>query len=229
MNWFLRVLTSSIGQKIVMSLTGLFLISFLFVHLSGNLQLLKDDGGEAFNLYAKLMTSNPLIKFISYGLYAFILIHTIQGITLWVKNRTARGKDKYAVKTTRTVDTAAFPAVNMAWLGIIIFAFIVLHMYQFWLQMKLGSIDYVMIEGKEVKDLYSLVVVAFNDPIYVTIYVISMIVVAFHLWHGFQSSFQTLGLNHKKYTPVIQAVGKIYSVLVPAGFALIPIYMYFMQ
>lgn len=230
MNWFLKLITSSIGQKVVMSLTGLFLISFLLVHLSGNLQLLFDDGGEAFNAYAKFMTSNPLIKFISYGLYAFILLHAVQGIALYRHNRQARGKAKYAVNTTRvTSSTATFPAVNMAWLGIIILAFIILHMYQFWLQMKLGATEYVMIEGEKVKDLYSLVEIAFQDPIYVGIYVVSMIVIGFHLWHGFQSSFQTLGLNHKKYSPAINFVGRLYSIVVPAGFALIPIYMFLIK
>ncbi len=96
MNWFTKTLTSTIGQKIIMSLTGLFLILFLLVHMSGNLQLFNDDGGESFNIYAYFMTHNPLIKTISYGLYFFILLHTIQGIALAAKNRSAR-KVKYKV------------------------------------------------------------------------------------------------------------------------------------
>ena len=82
MNWFTKFLSSSIGQKVVMSLTGIFLMLFLVVHLIGNLQLLKNDGGEAFNAYACFMTHNPLIKTISYSLYAFILLHAWQGISL---------------------------------------------------------------------------------------------------------------------------------------------------
>jgi succinate dehydrogenase / fumarate reductase cytochrome b subunit len=209
-----------------MSLTGLFLIIFLAVHLLGNLQLLANDGGESFNLYAKFMTSNPLIKTVSYGLYAFIALHAIQGLVIWGKNRTARGKDAYAVKVTRAVNTNASFAKNMGWLGTIILVFILLHMYQFWLQMKMGTVPMATYEGQEVKNLYILVAEAFADPIYVVIYVVSMLVIAFHLWHGFQSSFQTLGINHKKYTPAIQFLGKAYSILVPLGFAMIPIIMF---
>ena len=92
--------------------------------------------------------------------------------------------------------------------------------------MKLDVVPYVTYEGESYKDLYSLTAVAFANPLYVVIYVASMIVIGFHLWHGFQSSFQTLGLNHRKYTPFIQFIGKVYSVLVPALFALIPLLMY---
>lgn len=210
-----------------MSLTGLFLIVFLLVHLLGNLQLLANDGGESFNIYAKFMTTNPLIKFTSYGLYFFILLHAVQGLVIWSKNRTARGSQAYAVKVTRAVNTNGTIAKSMGWLGTIILIFLLLHMYQFWLQMKMGAVNMVNYgDGEQVKDLYTLVAAAFADPLYVVIYVASMVVIAFHLWHGFQSAFQTLGINHKKYTPFIQLVGKGYSILIPLGFAIIPILMY---
>jgi len=210
-----------------MSLTGLFLILFLVVHLIGNLQLLYSDGGEKFNLYALFMTSNPLVKTISYGLYAFILIHAFQGWALWRKNRAARGPQGYAVKVTRATGTSAFAASRMGWLGTIIFVFILIHLYQFWLQMKMGVLDHQVYDGKPVADLYTVVNETYKNPGFVLFYVVSMIVIAIHLWHGFQSSFQTLGLNHRKYTPFIKAVGKIYSIAIPALFALIPLYMYF--
>lgn len=223
MSWFSHFLTSSIGRKLIMSLTGLFLILFLVVHLAGNLQLLVDDGGEKFNLYAKFMTTNPLIKFTSYGLYFFILLHAFQGFALWNKNRSARGTG-YAVNKTRSVGTSAFASKNMGPLGTIIFIFILIHMYQFWLQMKLDALPYMTIDGEQVKNLYAPVEAAFSNVGYVIFYVVSMIVIAIHLWHGFQSSFQTLGLNHKKYTPFIQGLGKVYSVVIPLLFALIPIF-----
>ena len=112
----------------------------------------------------------------------------------------------------------------MGWLGTIILVFILIHLYQFWLQMKMDVVPYVNIEGEEVKNLYFIVTEAFTNPIYSIFYMICMIVIAFHLWHGFQSAFQTLGLNHKKYTPFIQGLGKIYSVVVPLGFAIIPLF-----
>ena len=204
-----------------MSLTGLFLITFLPVHLLGNIQLLYGDDGEAFNVYAKFMTGNPLIKFISYGLYFFILLHTVQGILIWLSNKSAKGS-KYAVEGK----SASFASRNMGPLGTIILIFILLHMYQFWLKMKLGTLDMVTIDGVEMKNLFVQVVYSFTNIGFVIFYVVSMIAIGFHLSHGFQSAFQSLGLNHKKYTPLIKGLGLGYSILIPLGFALIPIIMY---
>ena len=226
MSWLTSFFTSSIGRKIIMSLTGLFLITFLLVHLTGNLQLLINDGGEKFNIYAKFMTTNPLIKTVSYLLYAGILLHAVQGWMLWQKNRASRGSQRYAVHVTRATNTSASAAKSMGWLGTIIFVFILIHMYQFWLQMKLGTLEYVTIEGDKVKDLYAPVAAAFKNIYYVIFYVFCMIVIARHLQHGFQSAFQTLGLNHRRWSPLIQTVGIAYSILVPLGFAIIPIYFY---
>ncbi len=225
MSWLSKFFTSSIGQKIVMSLTGLFLITFLVVHLVGNLQLLYDDGGRKFNEYAYFMTSNPFIKTISYSLYAFILIHAFQGLALWRQNLAARD-NRYAVGTTQNTN---FAARNMAWLGIFLFIFLLIHMYQFWFQMKIGALEMVSYDGLDhsVKDLYTPVYDAFKNIGFVAFYVFSMIVLALHLWHGFQSAFQTLGLRHSKYSPIIEGIGSIYSLLIPFGFAIIPIYFFF--
>ncbi len=122
MNWFTQFLTSSIGQKLVMALTGLFRVLFLVIHLAGNLQLLYEDNGEAFNIYAKFMTTNPLISTISWGLYASILLHAIQGLMLAYKNRKARGAVRYAVKTSKNI---GFASSNMALLGSLFFVFLV--------------------------------------------------------------------------------------------------------
>jgi succinate dehydrogenase / fumarate reductase cytochrome b subunit len=210
-----------------MSLTGLFLILFLVVHLLGNFQLLKDDGGEAFNQYTYFMTHFPLIKIISYGLYLFIIIHTVQGLSLWAANRRAKGQT-YAVKATQPGVTWA--SKNMALLGTLIFAFLLIHMGDFWAKMKLGMMSKVSYpnfhEGIEIANLYERVAEAFSNPIIIVIYVVGQVVLAFHLWHGFQSAFQTLGWNHPKYTPLIKGIGKGYSILIPLGFAIIPILFY---
>lgn len=226
MGWIIRFFTSSIGQKIIMSLTGLFLVTFLIVHLIGNLQLFIDDGGEKFNLYAKFMTTNPLIKTVSYGLYAFILLHAVQGILIWRKNRAARGNQRYAVASPTSTGTNSFASRKMGWLGTVILIFILIHMYQFWLQMKLGALPMVQYEGMDykVKDLYLPVKEAFTNIGFVIFYVISMVAIAFHLLHGIQSGFQTLGLNHKKYTPIIRFIGAAIAIVIPIGFAMIPIY-----
>lgn len=116
----------------------------------------------------------------------------------------------------------------MAWLGIIVFVFLMLHLYQFWLQMKLGNLALVTYDGidEPIKDLYASVYVVYQNPVFVLVYVLSMVVIGLHLWHGFQSAFQTLGINHKKYSPLIHGIGKLYAILIPALFAWIPVYMY---
>jgi succinate dehydrogenase / fumarate reductase cytochrome b subunit len=222
MKWITEFLTSTIGRKIIMSLTGLFLIVFLLIHLIGNFQLLVGDEGEAFNIYAYFMTHNPLIKTVSYGLYFFILLHTVVGLLLWLKNRKAKGQKNAMTSGVKT----SWASRNMALLGSLIFAFILIHMGDFWWKMKFGSTPIATYGGEEYKDLYVLCVDTFSQPVFVIAYVVGMIVLAFHLWHGFQSAFQTLGLNHQKYTPIIQGLGKIFSILVPIGFAIIPIIMY---
>lgn len=227
MGWFGRFLTSSLGKKLIMSLTGLFLIVFLIVHLAGNLQLLAPDDGQAFNQYAKFMTTNPVIKTVSYLLYAFILIHAVQGMLLWRQNRVARGSQPYTLHIVR--GAAGHPAriaSRMGWIGVVIFVFLLIHLYQFWLQMKLDALSYVVYEGTGVRDLFVPVKEVFTDLGFVIFYVVSMYVIAVHLWHGFESSFQTLGLNHRKYTPLIRWLGRAYAILIPLGFALIPVLFY---
>lgn len=226
MHWMRVFLNSAIGKKVIMSLTGLFLITFLIVHLIGNLQLLKNDGGEAFNTYAHFMVTNPLIKTISYGLYFFILLHALLGIAIWVSNRQAKG-GKYAVERSRQVTWAS---KNMALLGLLILAFIAIHMGDFWFKMKFtDQLAMVTYEGYpfEVKDLYGRVSQAFQQSWIVAVYVTGMAVLSLHLWHGFQSAFQTLGINHSKYTPAIKLIGKLYAILIPLGFAMIPVLYYF--
>ncbi|MCB0659615.1 MAG: succinate dehydrogenase cytochrome b subunit [Saprospiraceae bacterium] len=220
MKWLIDFFGSGIGKKLLMSLTGLFLIIFLLVHLIGNLQLLKDDSGMAFNLYAKFMKSNPLIKTVSYGLYFFIILHAIIGVMLALYNMSAKG-GRYAVANHNKTSWAS---KNMVWLGSIIFAFILIHMGDFWFKMKSGQLPLATYGDVTVNDLYYRVAEAFQNPFIVIGYVIGMVILGMHLWHGFQSAFQTLGLNHKKYTPMIKAVGKVYSILVTIGFIIIPVY-----
>lgn len=205
-----------------MALTGLFLITFLIIHLIGNLQLLHDDGGKAFNIYARFMTSNPLIKTVSYLLYASILVHAIWAILLTILNRKARG-GSYAI----TNKSSGWASRNMGILGTLIFVFIVIHMRQFWAEMHWGGVPMVNYDGEEVKDLYTIVALAFAEVWYVVLYVVCMVALAFHLWHGFASAFQTLGLNHLKYNGVINFVGRTIAIVIPAAFAWIPIEMFF--
>lgn len=222
MNWFAKLLSSTIGRKLLMALTGLFLILFLVVHLIGNLQLLKEDNGEAFNVYAAFMTSNPLIVTISYVNYACILIHIIWALLLTTRNRSARGSQGYAV----VKNSSPWTSRNMGILGTFILIFLVIHLRGFWYEMHWGGIPTATYDGVEVKNLFATVDNAYANPWYVGVYVFSMLILAFHLWHGFASAFQTLGFNHLKYNYLIAFVGKAFAIIVPALFALIPIWMY---
>lgn len=226
MRWFIDFLLSSIGKKLVMALSGLFLTTFLVIHLIGNIQLLYNDGGQAFNIYAKFMTSNPLIKFVSIGLYAGILLHAIQGILIVLSNKKAKGS-KYAVTTYKNGN---WMSKNMGLLGILIFAFLCIHMGDFWWKMKFtDKLEMITYDGYDyaVKDLYSKVYYSFSQGWIVIVYFIGLIALSLHLIHGFQSAFTTLGLVHKKYTPIIKLMGITYSILVPLGFAIIPFYVFF--
>ncbi len=223
MKWFLDLFSSSLGRKILMALTGIFLILFLTVHLTGNLQLLKHDGGKAFNTYAEFMGSNLLIQIVSKGNFLFIILHIVWALMLTIANRKARGPVGYAKPNKKSV----WASRNMGILGTIILVFLVIHIRHFYAEVHFGNLPTQMYDGHQAKDLYGEVNFWFQKDWYVALYVFSMIALGFHLWHGFASAFQTLGLNHIKYNPVINFVGKAYSILVPAGFALIPIVIFF--
>lgn len=212
---FSTFLRSSIGNKLLMSFTGLFLILFLIVHLAGNLQLLIDDGGEAFVAYSEIMETNLLIKIIAYALYIAILAHTYKGIVIWLENRRARGNVRYAVKSSSGTPWASR---NMIWLGSLIFIFIAIHMSNFWYAFK-----FTHLEGVE---HFTVVQESFQQLWIVIFYVLGQIVLGWHLLHGFQSAFQTLGLRSGKYFGVIEKIGVAFSIIVPLLFAIIPVFMY---
>ena len=220
MSWLTNTLSSSIGKKLIMSFTGLFLILFLLGHVSGNTLLFKDDGGLAFNIYAKFMTSNPVVKLLSYLTYFSVIGHVVYSIMLTRKNKQARPIG-YSVSTKDS--QSAWNSKSMGALGLIILLFLVMHLKGFWYEMHWGGIGS---DANGNKDLYAVVFEAYSQLWYVAIYVVSMIILSFHLSHGFTSAFQTLGLNHKKYTPLINFLGKAFSIVVPFLFAMMPIYMY---
>ncbi|SHO63415.1 succinate dehydrogenase cytochrome b subunit [Algoriphagus zhangzhouensis] len=224
MSWVTKTFSSTLGRKLIMALTGLFLILFLTGHVSGNMLLFKGDGGEAFNIYAKFMTTNPAVKILSYLTYISVIGHVIYSIMLTSKNKSARPIG-YAESKASTNSTMA--SRNMGVLGTIILIFLVVHLQGFWYQMHWGDLPVVEYDGESYKDLFSIVTFAFQNELIVAGYVIAMGFLAFHLSHGFASAFQTLGLNHVKYSPAIAAVGKIYAVVVPILFALMPLYIYF--
>jgi succinate dehydrogenase / fumarate reductase cytochrome b subunit len=224
MNWVFKTLTSSLGRKLLMSLTGLFLISFLIVHLIGNLQILKDDNGLAFNAYAVFMTTNPLIKTVSYLLYFGIILHVVVAAWLTLSNMAARGG---SYKVVNASENSSWASRNMFILGVLIFAFLFIHLKDFWWKYKFGVGYEFTLDGNGNRDLYALVIDQFGYVFTLVTYLIGLIALAIHLIHGFQSAFQTLGLEHKQYTPTIKFLGVAFSLVISIGFAVLPVYVYF--
>ena len=223
------LLKSSLGRKYLMALSGLFLCLFLVVHLLGNLQLFKDDGGQAFNEYTYLMTHNPLIKIVAYVNYAFILLHVFDGFMLTRSNAKARGSNYAKVDQSKS---STWSSRNMGILGTLILIFLVVHMKSFWFEMKFGTMPTISYDGDsmEYKDMYTVVAEAFSQTWYSLLYVVSMFALGFHLVHGFQSGFQTIGLNHHRYTPVIKTIGiGVFAILIPALFAAMPLFFLFLN
>lgn len=221
------LLKSSLAKKYWMALTGLFLCLFLVGHLAGNLQLFIGgiEGQLQFNEYAKFMTSNPLVKILSYVTYISIVFHAIDGLLLTVKNKNARPVKYHNEKPSAN---SAWASRNMGILGTILLVFIITHMMNFWYEMHWGEIG---VDANGNKDLHTIVIAFFKDAsmglLFTLAYVLSMLAVAFHLSHGFQSAFQSLGLRHEKYTPIIQKIGFAFALLVPLAFAAIPLYIHF--
>jgi len=220
-------MTSSIGKKLFSALTGLFLCLFLVGHLAGNLPLVFGHlmGGSisevqtSFNEYAKFMTTFPPVKILSYVTYISILAHAILGIVLVLKNKAAR---KVGYAKNAAGKSSLWASRNMGLLGVLVLVFIIIHMKGFWFEMHYGEM--ALVDGN--KDIFTVLHAAFKQWWYVLIYIVSMAAIGFHLYHGFQSGFQTLGLNHPKYSPIIQKLGKGFAIVLPVLFALIPIYVF---
>lgn len=215
-------LKSSLAKKYWMAATGLFLCLFLLGHLAGNLQLLilTEEGRLAFNDYALFMTTNPAVKVLSYLTYISILFHAIDGVALTIRNRKARPVNYVYNKPSAN---SAWSSRNMGVLGTIMLAFIVMHMADFWYTMHWGELG---TDANGNRDLYEAVMVSFQELWYVALYVVCMVAIAFHLYHGFKSAFQSLGLNHKKYNGMIRKVGVAFSIVIPLAFAIIPVFVY---
>lgn len=216
------LLKSSLAKKYWMGLTGLFLCFFLVGHLLGNLQLLlpEDKAMLNFNAYAKFMTTFPLIKVLSYLTYFSILFHAADGILLAIQNYKARPV-KYAYNNPSV--NSSWSSRNMAFLGFVLLFFLVIHMRSFWYEMHYGILP---IDSEGNKNLYQITVSAFQNLYYVLFYVICLLAIAFHLFHGIQSAFKSLGLSSKSYNPYTLVFSYAFSIIVPLLFAAIPVTIY---
>jgi len=222
MSWFISTINSSIGKKLIMSLAGLFLISFLCVHLGINLLVLLENN-TYFNKAAHFMASNKVIKVFEIILFLGFILHIIYGLILQIQNWLAR---PVRYKVENLTNQTSFFSKYMIHTAIIIFIFLVLHLLDFYFEAKFwGEPPIDPLSG--VPDMAAMIEEEFQHTWVVIIYVVCFIFLAFHLNHAFQSAFQTLGMNHNKWTPLIKFLGLMYSILVPLGFALISIIIYF--
>jgi len=225
-----NIFTSSIGKKFWMALIGLFLCVFLVLHMSINLLLLLQDRSY-FDTGVWIMSTAP-VKIMEIFLFGSIAIHMLLGLLLQIQNwmaRPVRYAKKYSSETS-------FFSKYMIWTGGIIFIFFCLHFMDFffykfgWFGFTPESIGIQAVAETDTPanhNFYDIARVVFSSKAYCLVYIGFMILLAFHLIHAFQSAFQSIGWNHPTYTPVIKWVGYIYSVVIPAGFAIIPLYFLF--
>ncbi|HVM89693.1 MAG TPA: succinate dehydrogenase cytochrome b subunit [Puia sp.] len=220
--------TSSIGKKLVMGLTGLFLISFLVVHAGVNACIWANDNGEMFNKAAHFMGSTVIIRILEIGLFAGFFVHIIQGLALEFQNRKKRGV-AYQVSMGNT--GSKWYSRSMGLLGTLILLFLILHIYHFWTPSRLGGIAGIhelqpvtYQDGREIHNLYAEMLTVFQDHILIVIiYVVGCLSLAWHLLHGFQSAFRSIGLHNKKYLQLANSLGIIFSIIIPLVFAMMPV------
>jgi succinate dehydrogenase / fumarate reductase cytochrome b subunit len=213
---------SSLTKKFVMAFMGLFLITFLFVHLGINLLVLLPDK-DYFNLAAHFMANNPVIKVFEVVLFLGFIIHIIYGLILQVQNWMAR-PDRYKIEGWSHKSPFSKFMIHTA---IIIFIFLAIHLGDFYFKAKFGAIGEVLINGEHYHDMASLVMAKFVSMGYVIGYILAFVILGFHLHHGFQSAFQSIGLNNKTYTPFINGLSTIISIILALGYIVIPLVIYF--
>jgi succinate dehydrogenase / fumarate reductase cytochrome b subunit len=225
MNPIRRFLLSSHGRKTMMALTGLFLILFLVVHLAGNLQLLSGDGGRRFNEYSHFMSHSLLIQTVSKLNFTFIILHVLYSIWLTRQAGTARPQAYHAKPAQQTT---AWSSRNMGILGTVILLFLVVHLKGFWYEFKFGEVPTISYPDspEPLLNAYEVVRTAYSQAWYAGFYLLSMVFLGFHLHHGFQSAFHTLGLSNYRYKPMIRTIGTAFAIVVPLLFGLIPAVMF---
>ncbi len=214
----IRVFASSVGTKLLIGITGLALFLFLITHIAGNALIVL--GPTTFNSYSHILTSNPLIPVIELVLALIFLVHIYKTVTMFLRNQQARPVAYQKKKSQGAPSRKSVSSTTMIISGLWLLVFVVIHVTTF----KYGP-DYPSdVDG--VRDLYRVVAENFHSPVWVAFYVVSMLLVGSHLWHGASSAFQSLGLEHPRWTPRILALGKMFAVLIGGGFIIITLYVH---
>jgi succinate dehydrogenase / fumarate reductase cytochrome b subunit len=209
---------SSVTKKIIMGLSGLFLILFLIVHCGLNALVFLNDGGETFLHAAHFMGTNPLMRTLEIGLVVGFLVHIFDGLYLWYQNKKARPVDYNYINASKN---STWYSRSMGLLGTILLFFLIIHASDFWIPNRMNQ----FMTGEEI-NLFEKMSEEFKNPIIVLVYVFACFSLFWHLLHGFKSAFQSLGLNHSKYNGLIHNIGVLFSIIVPLLFAIMPIAFY---
>ncbi|NOZ75124.1 MAG: succinate dehydrogenase cytochrome b subunit [FCB group bacterium] len=220
MNWFFQFINSSVGKKITMATTGLLLCLYLVIHLLGNLFLFA--GPEAFNAYVEGLSSlKPLVRFIEVILTLIFLGHILNALQLTLNNRKSSGETSYTRYEANSVSAVSSRFMGVT--GSIIFIFLVVHLQTIWFTFQTHHEEgqfYQVVTGNEI---------GFGNPVYAIFYLVAVFLLGFHLRHGFQSAFQTFGIRYNKYGKLIEAIAVLFWLIIPVGFATIPIYFGFLK
>ncbi|HEY0059205.1 MAG TPA: succinate dehydrogenase cytochrome b subunit [Flavisolibacter sp.] len=221
--------TSAVGRKLVMALTGIFLITFLLVHVGLNSCIFADwvnesDNGEMFNKAAHFMGSTIITRILEIVLFLGFILHIIQGYVIEAKNRKYRGQ---AYKVSLGNRGSPWTSRSMALMGTLIFLFLIVHISKFWWSSRIThDMDQVTYNGVEMHNVFLRMYDVFQNPWIVVLYLVGVSALGFHLWHGFHSSFRSMGVHNKKYLGMLKGLGYGFTILVCVGFALMPISMF---
>src|SRR5262245_30654056 len=215
---FRRVLSSSVGTKLLIGTTGLLLFAYLILHLAGNLMVFA--GQDTFNHYAHALVSNPLVVPIELALALIFVVHIYKTVMMWTKNQAARPVGYEQKAWAGFTSRKSLASTTMIWTGLATLVFVVVHVAQ----IKYGA--WYQIGDPPVRDLYRTEVEVFSSPLWVAVYVGAMVLIGFHLRHGISSAFQSLGADHPVYTKRLVTAGTVIAILIGGGFAVIPIWVY---
>jgi succinate dehydrogenase / fumarate reductase cytochrome b subunit len=216
---FARIFSSSVGTKLVIGLTGLALLLYMVLHLAGNAIVF--FGPEMFNEYSHRLISNPLIIPVEIGLLLVFIVHIYKAIVMWRRNKAARPTAYHKKELAGHTSRKSLASSTMIASGLLILVFVVIHVKQF----KFGS--FYLAEGSDaIRDLYRTEIEVFRQPLWVAVYVIAPLLVGLHLRHGISSAFQSLGLEHPRYTKRLVTAGMLVAILIGVGLAAIPLWVF---
>lgn len=225
MKWS-ELFTSSVGKKFVMGLTGIFLILFLVVHVGLNACIWAMDDGQMFNTAAHFMGSTVVMRILEIGLFLGFILHIVQAYMLENQNRKNRGVGYQVPMGNKG---SKWYSRYMGWLGTFVLLFLVIHIKQFWIPSRFDMpVEYSQTyNGVEMHDLFHLMEDTFKDHLWVVIvYLVGCLALAYHLMHGFQSAFRSLGVHNSRYLKMLNGFGVGFAIIVPLAFAMMPISMY---